>query len=571
MSGDTLKEATLKGMRWLALRSVVSECIAIASTVALARLLSPAEFGHGAVAMLFVLLAVILTFESFGSALVQRAEVDEGHREVAVLLNLVAGTVLGTLVFISAPLLWRPIFGEQTAKLIAISSPAFLIAAAGAVSRAMLWRQLDFRRVTQIDLATNFATNACSVAFAVVGLGAESLVLGAMAGLAVGSVLMMISCPEPLPRWHLRQAREIMSYGTFAAMTGLVYQVFANIDYWIVAARLSAYTAGIYYRAFNLGVVYQSKISNVMMQIAFPVYSRTESRDQMRRLHERATRIHGVVIFPCLALLFVLAPVVIPFVFGKVWEPAVQPTEILAIAGMFVAILVGYGQVMQALGKPGTLLIFNFAVLVVYATAVAIASSGGLIDVAIAVVTVQFLVLLGAYHFLLKPSIGLSMKNLLPEIGPAVFGCLVLVLVCDPLRMLLQSRVPAPVTIIVVGPLGLIIYAVVLRLLFRKTWLELWDVVNRVAPGLSRPRRRRSSVASQGIQATVGSTRAGGKGAASQHPMTPEDLLAVVRGREDVRARDLIALEAHVREPERNHWRRGKYGPSLAREARPDG
>jgi len=491
MKPDAIRKVTLTGLRWLALKSVLGEVVGVTSTVILARLISPAEFGHAAVALLFCLLAVILTFEGFASALVQRPTVDERHLRVAVLMSLVGGTIVGAFVLITAPLVWRSVFGAETARLIALTAPCFVLASIGTVSRATLWRRLDFRRMTQCDLAGLMVGNIVSIVLAVSGLGAVALVVGTMAGITTGSVGMLLSAPEPLPRWDRAAARDIAHFGVHASMAGLVTQLFANIDYWILAARLSAFTTGIYYRAFNLGVVYQGKISNVMMQLAFPVYSRVQDRGEMRRLHERAARVHAVVIFPLLALLFVLAPVLIPFAFGAEWAPAIVPAQILAIAGMFNALLTGYPQVMLAVGRPRDLMRFNCCVLVTYASAIALAASHGLVTVAITVVVVYALILAGAYRFLLRPHLGVSVGRLLPEMGPAVVGCVALVAICWPLRIIMEPVLPRAVTLLLVGCIGLAVYGVVLKALFAPTWGDLKLLIARVIPvgGIVRARR----------------------------------------------------------------------------------
>ncbi len=468
------------------MRSVVGQILALGAAVVLARLVTPAQFGHAAVALLFTLVAVVLTFEGFAGALVQQAEINERHRQVAVLMNLAAGTVMGAVVLLLVPFVWRPIFGSQTAALIALASPSFLIASIGTVSRAILLRRLDFRKVTQIDLLGTLGGSVASVMMAIFHLGGVAIVGGAMAGIGLGSVLMLLAVPEPWPWWHRQEARDVIGYGGPSALAGLVSQMFSNVDYWILAARLTAYQTGIYYRAFNVGVGYQSKISNVMMEMAFPVYSRLENRDEMRRLHERAARIHAVAIFPLLALLAVLAPIAIPFVFGAQWSPAVKPTEIMAVAGMFAAILTGYSQVMQAVGRTKALMRFNVMMLLTYAGTIFLASPHGLVVVAIAVAAFYAAVLAAAYHFLLGPAIGLSIRRLIPELGPAVIGCLALAAVCVPLRVILAPQLPAVVTLSVIGVIGLGIYGLVLRVLFRHAWRDFASLVVRVVPRISR-------------------------------------------------------------------------------------
>ena len=118
----------------------------------------------------------------------------------------------------------------------------------------------------------------------------------------------------------MRSSREITRFGAPASAAGLLHVGITNVDYAVLAARLSSTQVGLYWRAFQLGVSYQDKISGIMLRLAFPIYSRTRDLSEMRRLHERATRIHGAVVVPLLAVLIVTAPDIVPALFGSAWE-----------------------------------------------------------------------------------------------------------------------------------------------------------------------------------------------------------------------------------------------------------
>ena len=482
MPRESLKEATLSGVRWLMLTRVASETLGLAAMVALARLISPAAFGHAAVALIFLPLATILTFEGFASALVQREQIDLDHLHAATLMSLLGGALLSVLALALTPILWRPLFGPSTARLMVLASPVFLLAGLGGVPRALLWRGLDFRRIGLIDTASLILGNLLAVALALAGLQARAIVWGALAQVAVRSLLLLAAAPPPPPRLRLGAQREIGAFGVPAALAGLIDVLFRNVDYAILAARLPAAQTGIYWRAFNLGVVYQDKLSGVMMQLAFPVYSRTESPAQLRALHERATRVHAAVIFPLLAMLIVVAPVLIPWLLGPLWAPSVRPTQILAVAGMVAAILTGYPQVMLALGRPRALLRFNVGMLVGYAAAVMLASRHGLIVVSVAVTTFYLTILVGVYRLLLRRYLGISMRGLISELGPALGGCLALASVALPLRTLLAPALAPPFVIALVGVAGLLAYMAALRAISQTVWRDLCLLLARVLP-----------------------------------------------------------------------------------------
>ena len=87
LSTEELKQAAVAGVRWTTAARVGIEVITLASAVVLARLIAPAGFGEAVVPLIFVPLAIILTFEGFGSALVQR-------KTIGVSYSLTCGYVM---------------------------------------------------------------------------------------------------------------------------------------------------------------------------------------------------------------------------------------------------------------------------------------------------------------------------------------------------------------------------------------------------------------------------------------------------------------------------------------------
>ncbi|HEY6760288.1 MAG TPA: oligosaccharide flippase family protein, partial [Baekduia sp.] len=496
MTERSLKDTTLDGVRWVMLGRGASELVALLAAIALARLISPADFGRAAVAMILIPLATILTFEGFASALVQRRDLGEEHRRAALTMSIMGGVALTALVLVFAPTIGKRVFGGQIAELLEIVAPVFTITSFGAVSRATLWRNLDFARTSRIDVGSLFCGSVTSVTLALAGLDdGRAIVLGALAQVTVSTVQLMVAARPPRPGWNRAAAREITGFGVPAAGAGLVHVLFSNIDYAILAARLTAAQTGIYWRAFNLGVTYQDKLSNVMLQVAFPVYSRTRDHDELRALHSRATRVHAAVIVPLLATLIVLAPVLVPFVFGPAWGPSVRPAQILAVAGMIAAILTGYSQVMLAVGKPRELLRFNIVMLVVYATGITLSAKHGLTTVAITVVGMYVLILAGVYVLLLQRHVAIPAISLLHELLPATCGALALIAVGLPLRHGLDSiDAPSFITLVITGGTGLAVYAAVLRLGFKAVFEDVWMLAERVIPPLGRLRRQRPEV-----------------------------------------------------------------------------
>ena len=197
--------------------------------------------------------------------------------------------------------------------------------------------------------------------------------------------------------------------------------------------RSAPANVGFYYRAYALGVQYQDKISSIITRLVYPVYSRAEDMGHMRDLSARVMRVNAAVIYPLLALFIAVAPLVVPWLFGEQWEPAVVPAQILTIAGMARMINNGTPALVLAAGQPRALLAFNVYRLVALGLMVLAASPYGLNAVCAAVAAFQVITLVGSYRIMLSRLVGVSVRQLVRDIGPAVIASAAMLVVAFPL------------------------------------------------------------------------------------------------------------------------------------------
>jgi O-antigen/teichoic acid export membrane protein len=123
----------------------------------------------------------------------------------------------------------------------------------------------------------------------------------------------------------------------------------------------------------------------VLLKVAFPIFSRATDRDAIRELRRRIVRLHAVLLFPLLGLLVILAPTMVPFLYGPDWAGAAELTQWLALAGASQVVGTGTGPLMLATGHPEALRNWNLLTLVALAAVVLVASGGGVLTAAIAV------------------------------------------------------------------------------------------------------------------------------------------------------------------------------------------
>ncbi len=484
LSRAELRNRTLRGLRWTVVARPAGEVVLLASTVVLARLISPAEFGRFAVAAIAGSLAVIPR-AGVSAALVQRPTLERAHLQAATAIALVVGVGLAALTLLAASAVVAPLYGARTADFVRLAAPLCFVVSAGTVSSGILQRRLQIRRMSVIEVSSTLVRVGATIGMAVAGMNGTALVLGWLAGEALELVLLWISAPPPSPRIHRAPARELLSFGAPASLAASSWFGFRNCDYAIIGARLGVLPAGLYFRAYTIGVEYQKKVSQVMNTVGFPMLARTEGPEHMGELRVRMVRMMTMVLFPLLALLAIVAPVLVPWLFGDRWGAAVLPTQILAVGGASTLVIDAAGASLMASGRAKAVMGFGWGHFAVYALAVFLVAPLGIVAVAIAAAVVHSLFVIVAYVLLMSGSAELPLSRLWRDIGPATLASAALATLAVPASVALHGADAPPVLYLVgVTVVAGIAYFLALRLCFPASLRSLRNFVAHLAPKL---------------------------------------------------------------------------------------
>jgi O-antigen/teichoic acid export membrane protein len=218
----------------------------------------------------------------------------------------------------------------------------------------------------------------------------------------------------------------------------------------------------------------------------------------LRSVRQRIVRLNATLIFPLMVFFIVVAPVLVPWLFGARWEPAVVLAQILAVAGMAGTLKNTIDPLVLAAGKPRALMIFNVCEVALYAGMLFFVSSGGdLVLVCASVAAFRVATLICSYAFLLGPVLESSVFELLDDAGPALLGCLALAAVALPLRLFLDA--PVVPLLVACAVAGFTAYAVVLRLVSPASWADIRLIAGRLIPWLNAEKQPRAINSDLGV------------------------------------------------------------------------
>jgi lipopolysaccharide exporter len=351
-----LGRVAVAGAGWQSLSYLGGKLLVLASTIVLARLLTPSDFGLVALALVFVTYAEVVADLGVAQALIYLPK-KRASADAAVVVSAVWSIALVLVAVAAAPAV-AAFFGRpDVTPIFRVLSVSLLLNGVGQVPDALLRRDLRFRTQIAGNLARALVQGVVSVTLAVAGAGPWSIVFGQLAGEAAwAAVLWALVDYRPVRGFHRvarDDLREVLRYGAPAAGNALVLSLVFNIDYLIVGRRLGARALGFYTLAFRIPQMLIVQVFYILSTVTFPLFARVrESAERLRGGYLLAVKLQSVYGVLAGMLLAVAAPDLVPLVFGAEWTPSVVPLRALALYAMFRSLGIGAVDLFKAVGRP---------------------------------------------------------------------------------------------------------------------------------------------------------------------------------------------------------------------------
>lgn len=338
---------------WTSLLRVFTRALAVGTTLVLAHLIPPEEYGVFATVLIAYQGLGAFTDLSAGASLVQMRQDPKPYIDTAWTVDVVRGLALGIALFLLAPVWTNAFHVPEATPLLRTLAAVPVITGFHSVGPTILRRELRFDRVFVLH-----ATEASVYSIVAVGAGyirhdAWALVAGVVASFTARvAASYLISPIRARLHFDLMKFREMFRFSKWTnayVMTDFVLETADNI---IVAGLLGPTALAFYRMGYQLATEGSSALQWVVTSVAFPAFAMI----QLDQAHVRAgfRRLFAgvaVVLLPLTLALIVLGPLAVPVLLGDRWASAVVPLQIIAIAALARGIIETARPVLLGLGR----------------------------------------------------------------------------------------------------------------------------------------------------------------------------------------------------------------------------
>jgi O-antigen/teichoic acid export membrane protein len=427
-AGRNLSGRMTRGAAWMIGLRFTDRNLGFLSTIILARLLVPADFGIVVLAMAMIGTIDDLADFGFEQALIQNQKAVRTHYDTAWTMGMVRGAMSAAIIAALAEPL--ALYFEDarlrdvllTLALVPFLSGFYNIGTVAFRKELTLGKEFVFRIVPRIiGVLTTIA-----LAFAFRNYWA--LVYGTLASIATRLVFSYVM-HSYRPRISIAAARDIMGFSKWMLVTSVADLASQKFGTLIIAKFLDTASLGIYSMANQIANIASTELIAPIKQALFPGYAKLAHDTAL--LKKAFLDVYGILVLlalPAAIGIGLTAEFFVPLLLGPKWTGTISLIGILVISGGLRSLSSHVRPVYLALNMPhfGAYAALGRAIVHVPALIFAL-QYYGIEGAAIAHAAGHVAVLLGSLY-LMHRLLGVSIGDILRACWRPLVGCVLMVL-----------------------------------------------------------------------------------------------------------------------------------------------
>ena len=366
-----LKGHSVRGGLITLISQVCKFGFSLISNVLLARLLTPQDYGL--VGMVATVTLFVSFFKDLGlsQATIQKEEITQEQVSTLFWINVALGIATTFITVALAPVaVW--FYNEpRLSAIMLVSSISFVVSSLGIQHSALLTRQMQFRALVIIDIASNFIGLASGVIFALSGFGYWVLVIFPLVSTVVNTSLTWFICGwRPGLPARKSGVRSMLVFGGNLTGFNIINYFGRNLDNILIGKVWGAQQLGLYAKAYQLLVLPLNQINGPISSVAVPTLSRlVDTPKRYRQAYLKIIEKALIIAIPLMVFMISTSDWIIQILLGPQWKDSSLIFMLLGVAGILQPIANSTGWLFISQGRTKEMLQWG-----VISTAIAVLS-----------------------------------------------------------------------------------------------------------------------------------------------------------------------------------------------------
>lgn len=407
------------------------------SSIIIARLLTPKEIGIFSIGSIVFALSHAVRDLGISNYLVQEKDLTRDHLQTAQTLMFASSWSLALIVWLISPLVAafyeEPGIGEVLLVLIL----NFILLPFGAVSMALLRRDMHFGSLLRINFASSAVQAVTAITLCLLDFGFISLAWGGIAGTAATVIGALVTTQEKVPlRPRIPEWRRVVKVGGRFSGASVLWEVGLGSPEIIVGKMMSIEHAGYLSRAFGVVNLAYRTLMEGLAPVLMPFFAKENRAGADIGIQGcKAISLISALTFPLFSCLAIAMDAIVLLLYGDQWGNSIAPARVLCMGMAALSLAVVANTAVSGMSRSEYILRIQLIGQPVKVLLILLASGISLIHVALAVVIGDILV--AAYSLYIFNSLtNTTLRSLFATLWPSLIVTLCAVLPCAALKFI---------------------------------------------------------------------------------------------------------------------------------------
>lgn len=332
-------------MRW------IDRGIGIVSTLVLARILVPEDFGIVAMASLIVAFTSIIFDLGVNVAIIQRKDPSPNYYNTAWTLRLIQASCVAIALSALAPFAADYYHDYRVTDVIRVMSLTIVVSSLENIGIINFQKDLNFSEDAKFILFKRMVGFITTIIMTLVLSNYWGMILGSLCGTIFSSCRSYWIHPMR-PKLCLSELREIFSISQWVLVKNISQYLDRNAHIFIVGGMGSTSVTGGYTLASEISDIPGTDLLAPINRVLFPAFAKARSdMAELTRLLVTAQSIQVMITFPTCVGFVMTAHEFVPIALGEKWMFIIPFIQILALSNIVQSISSSANYVLTVVGQ----------------------------------------------------------------------------------------------------------------------------------------------------------------------------------------------------------------------------
>lgn len=328
------------GVSWIGALNLSTKAISLFTSIFIARILTPSQFGVYGVAILVMALLEVLTETGINVVIIQERNKIERYINSAWIVSILRGLLIALFILLLAPFISYFFNSPEVLNILLVLIAVPILR--GFINPAVIkfQKDLNFQKEFWYRLIIFSFGSVISLILVILTHSVISLIFGLIAS-ALLEVLLSFLFISPKPRFLIEKEYflNILNKGKWVTLSGIFNYLFHNFDTIVVGRILGTYSLGLYEMAYKISMLPITGIADVVSKVTFPVYTQISSdKPRLRKAFLKTLILVSLIIIPFGVIVMAFSYQIVNITLGRKWLGIVDVLRILVLFGTIRAI-----------------------------------------------------------------------------------------------------------------------------------------------------------------------------------------------------------------------------------------